>query len=124
MKDAATGQNAPSEPRIAQPDTRGRNFYLADPSLQGVLQLYLPEKEIEHLAPYLERLGALVGDRLDDLARAADRNPPVLHHRDRSGNDRQHIEKHPAYEEMERLAFGEFALSVMSHRAESYPDSP
>jgi len=117
MKDAATGQDARGETRVAQPETRGRNFYLADPSLQGILQLYLPEKECEHLTPHLEHLGALVGDRLDDLARDADRNPPVLHHRDRSGVERQHIEKHPAYEEMERLAFGDFSLSVMSHRA-------
>lgn len=101
----------------AQPETRGRNFYLADPSLQGVLRLYLPEAERLHLAPHLERLGGLIGARLDDLAAAADRNPPVLHHRDRAGEDRQWIEKHPDYLEMERLAFGELALSVMSHRA-------
>ncbi|MFQ5566787.1 MAG: acyl-CoA dehydrogenase family protein, partial [Paracoccaceae bacterium] len=102
---------------LAQPETRGRNFYLADRSLQGVLRLYLPEAEHQHLAPHLERLGALVGARLDDLARDADRNPSVLHHRDRTGEERQEIEKHPAYGEMERLAFGEFALSAMSHRA-------
>ncbi len=112
-----TTPNAAGRAPVAQPETRGRNFYLADPSLQGVLRLYLPEAEHAHLAPHLERLGALVGARLDDLAGAADRNPPVLHQRDRTGEDRQEIEKHPAYEEMERLAFGEFALSVMSHRA-------
>jgi acyl-CoA dehydrogenase len=98
----------------AQPETRGRNFYHADPSLRGVLALYLPTAELAHLTPHLERLGGLVGARLDDLAGTADRNPPVLHHRDRTGEDRQRIEKHPAYQEMERLAFGELALSVMS----------
>jgi acyl-CoA dehydrogenase len=101
----------------AQPQTRGRNFYRMDRSLQGVLRLYLPEAELLHLAPYLERLGGLVGARLDDLARDADRNPPVLHHRDRDGTERQRIDYHPAYREMEQLAFGELALTVMSHRA-------
>lgn len=102
---------------VAQPDTREMNFYLADPSLRGVLGVYLDEVTQAALEPHLERLGGLVGARLDDLARAADLNPSVLHHRDRTGEDRQHIEKHPAYEEMERLAFGDFALTVMSHRA-------
>lgn len=104
-------------PSTVQPETRGRNFYRADPSLQGILALYLPEAERTHLAPHLDRLGAMIGARLDDLATAADRSPPLLHHRDRAGEDRQWIEKHPAYMEMERLAFGELALSVMSHRA-------
>ena len=39
--------------------------------------------------PYLERLGGLVGGRLDDLAREADKTPPRLEPRDRQGEDRQ-----------------------------------
>ncbi|HUF86146.1 MAG TPA: acyl-CoA dehydrogenase family protein [Thermohalobaculum sp.] len=101
----------------AQPGTRGLNFYRCDPSLRGILALYLDAEARAALEPHLDRLGALVGARLDDLARAADRNPPALQHRDRSGEDRQRIEHHPAWEEMERLALGEFALTVMSHRA-------
>ena len=69
------------------------------------------------LLPHLERLGALAGDSLDELAGVADRNPPQLHHRDRSGADRQWIEKHPAYAEMERIAFADYGLAAMSHRA-------
>ena len=106
-----------SPPMTAQPQTRGRNFYAADPSLRGVLGLYLPPDELAHLTPHLERLGGMVGARLDDLADAADKNPSVLHHRDRAGNDVQSIEKHPAYREMEQIAFGDLALSAMSHRA-------
>jgi alkylation response protein AidB-like acyl-CoA dehydrogenase len=105
------------DPPAGQPETRGANFYHADPALRGVLRVYLPDDELTHLAPHLERLGGLVGARLDDLARVADRNPPVLHHRDRTGEDRQRIEKHPAYEQMVEIAFGELSLTVMSHRA-------
>lgn len=101
----------------AQPETRGTNFYRADPSLQGVLQVYLSEAERVNLAPHLERLGELVGGRMDELARVADRNPPILHHRDRTGVECQWIEKHPAYEELEQIAYGELGLTVMSHRA-------
>ena len=109
---------------VAHPETRGRNFYLCDRSLQGVLRLYLPEAEQAHLAPHLERLGALVGARLDDLAGAADRNPPVLHQRDRTGEDRQEIENHPAYEAMERLAFADHSPSGWSAPSPSSTASP
>jgi len=47
----------------------------------------------------------------------ADRHPPVLHARTRAGADDQRIEKHPAYAEMEQLAFAEYGLAAMSHRA-------
>ena len=99
-----------------QPETRGMNFFDADRALQSLLSLYLPAAERDHLTPQFHKLGALVGDRLDDLAGTADRNPPVLHVRDRQGHDADRVEKHPAYVEMERFAFGEFEMSAMSHR--------
>jgi alkylation response protein AidB-like acyl-CoA dehydrogenase len=61
-------------------------------------------------------VGCLVGDRLDDLAREADKTSPRLEPRTRAGEDRQAIVKAPAYREMERLAFGELALAALSHR--------
>jgi alkylation response protein AidB-like acyl-CoA dehydrogenase len=98
------------------PDTRGTNFYDADPALADLLDLYLPADLYAHLQPYLKRMGGLVGGILDDLAHTADHNPPTLHHRDRRGLDVQRLEKHPAYVELERYAFGEFGLAAMSHR--------
>src|SRR3546814_134162 len=100
-----------------QPETRGMNFFHADRSLRELLRLYLPADELQHLTPQFARVGDLVGGELDDLAHAADKNPPVLRHRDRQGRDVQHVDKHPAYVKMERLGFGEFALAAMSHRA-------
>ncbi len=97
------------------PDTTGLNFYGADQSLQDLLAIHLPAKLIAHITPQLDRLGALAGDHLDTCARLADRHPPVLHHRDRYGRDIQHIEYHPAYRELERVAFGEFGIHAMSH---------
>ena len=99
------------------PDTTGTNFFRADASLADLLQVYLAPELWQHIEPHLDRLGALAGDELDTCARLADRHTPVLHHRDRFGRDEQRIEYHPAYRELERVAFGEFGIHAMSHRA-------
>jgi acyl-CoA dehydrogenase len=98
------------------PDSHGANLFAADPSFDALLSLYLPADLHAHLKPHLHRLGALAGSELDDLALAADKNSPQLHHRTRAGEDRQWIEKHPAYRRLEEVAFREFGLAAMSHR--------
>jgi alkylation response protein AidB-like acyl-CoA dehydrogenase len=100
----------------ALPDARGTNLFLADPGYAQLLALYLEPALHTHLLPHLERLGELAGGALDELAAAADCNPPVLHHRTRRGGDAQWIEKHPAYRRLEEIAFGEYGLAAMSHR--------
>ena len=107
---------APLAGAAAIPDSRGLNLYRADPALARLAALYLPADLCAHLQPHLDRLGALAGGRLDELAGTADRNPPRLHHRTRRGEDVQSVEKHPAYTEMEVLAFGEYGLAALSHR--------
>lgn len=107
---------SPPAGAAAVPDSRGLNLCRGDPELQRLAGLYLPAALAAHLAPHLDRLGALAGGTLDELAGAADRNPPVLHPRSRRGEDAQSIEYHPAYREMERLAFGEYGLAALSHR--------
>ncbi len=98
-------------------DCAGQDFYAQDRSLQDLLAVYLPRETLESLTPHYARLGQLAGGRLDALARIADRHPPVLHSRDRYGNDEDWIEYHPAYREMEQIAFGEFQFHAMTHRA-------
>ena len=112
---------------LIAPDTTGTNFYRTDPSLADLLQIHLSEKLFKHIAPHLDRLGGLVGGRLDECGRIADRHGPVLHPRDKFGRDVQSIEYHPAYRELENAAFGEFGIHAMSHRkgilgwSETYP---
>lgn len=108
-------QTPPSEHPV--PDRAGTNAYLEDTELQQLLPLYLSPDLAAHLQPHLERLGALAGGRLDELAHSADQNPPTLQLRTRTGLDQERILKHPDYIEMERLAFSEFGLAAMSHRA-------
>ncbi len=109
-------ETSPISGARAVPDSRGLNLVRADPALAALTRLYLPADLAAHLEPHLERLGALAGGQLDAFAATADRNPPVLHPRDRTGADEQRIETHPSYQAMERLAFAEFGLAALSHR--------
>lgn len=98
------------------PDSRGINIYRADGDAALLFAHYLPNDLFVHLEPIFDRLGALAGDRLDQLASIADKNPPILSVRGRTGEDCNRIEKHPAYVELERFAFADFALAAISHR--------
>jgi acyl-CoA dehydrogenase len=98
------------------PDQHGVNLFTTDADLRAVLALYLPQAALEQLLPHLEHLGGLAGGVLDTLAQTADRNSPQLEHRTRSGVDAQRIVKHPAYVELERVAFSQYGLAAMSHR--------
>ncbi len=102
--------------RSAVPDRHGVDLYATDPSLAALLRIYLPGDLVRHLEPVLGRLGADAGGRLDDLASRADKHPPTLSQRSRTGDDRQRIDKHPAYIALERTAFAELGLAAMSHR--------
>ena len=101
------------------PDRHGQNLFTTDTELHTLLALYLPEALRTHMRPHFERLGGLAGGLLDDLAGTADRNPPTLKQRTRTGIDEQKVIKHPAYVEMERLALSEFGLAAISHRDET-----
>jgi acyl-CoA dehydrogenase len=106
------------------PDCAGLNFFEIDRGLQDLLALYVPDDLRAALLPHYRALGALAGGRLDELARIADRHPPVLHPRDRFGRDEDWIEYHPAYREMERIAFGQYQFHAMSHRGVFGLDRP
>ena len=101
---------------LIAPDCRGQNFYDIDPSLRGLLQLRLPADLFAHMDPHYHRLGEIAGGRLDELAELADKHPPKLHHRDRFGRNEDWIEFHPAYREMEKIAFADFGIHAATHR--------
>src|SRR5471032_445215 len=109
-------------PAIGQsniPDSRGTNFYDSDPGFGSLLRVYLGQFAFEALEPKLVELGRRVANELDVLAATADKNPPTLRHRTRRGEDLQSIDKHPAYVELERVAYSELGLASMSHRGEA-----
>ena len=118
MPDISTGMaKAPHGAEHIAPDAHGRNFYAIDRQFQDLLSLYLEPGLRQAMTPHFERLGALAGNRLDELAMVADKHPPVLQPRDRFGRDEDWIDYHPAYREMEKIAFEDFGMHAMTHRA-------
>ena len=99
------------------PDCAWQNFYTLDRGLRELLPFYLTTEDFRHLEPHFDRLGALAGGRLDELARLSDKHPPVLNPRDRFGRDEDWIDYHSSYRDMENIAFGDFQFHAMSHRA-------
>ena len=99
------------------PDCTGQNFYAIDRGLRDLLQIYLAPDDFRRLEPHFHRLGELAGGKLDELARIADKHPPVLNPRDRFGRDEDWIDYHSSYREMASIAFGDFQFHAMSHRA-------
>ena len=98
-------------------DCQNLNFWQIDRSIRDLLELYLAPEAFAHFAPHFDRLGALGGGLLNELAMTADKHGPVLHHRDRFGRDQDWIEYHPAYRKMEDVAYGQFGMHAMSRRA-------
>jgi acyl-CoA dehydrogenase len=108
-------QARPSEAARHLPEAAGANRYGDDRNLRFVLARALPAPELERAEPLLDELGRTAGGELDRLAAIADRNPPVLRPLDRTGERVDEIVHHPAYRELERLAFERFALASGGH---------
>src|SRR5580658_3660818 len=113
---AAVGDRDGSAAALVAPDWRGLNFYRIDRGLRDLLDLHMDPRLRAAMEPHLDRLGGVAGGRLDEVAQVANSHPPVLHSRDRFGRDEDWVEFHPAYREMEHIAFCEFGLHAMAHR--------
>jgi len=66
--------------------------------------------------PHFRRLGELAGNEIDTWSRLADKHTPILHVRDPQGRFEDHLEFHPAYREMENVAFRDFGFASMTHK--------
>lgn len=98
------------------PSCRGLNFFEIDHSMRSRLPIYMENALANHLEPHFSKLGELGGGRLGALSDAAEHHIPQLHQRDAYGRDEEWVEFHPAYREMETIAFGQFGMHAMSHR--------
>ncbi|WP_441280463.1 acyl-CoA dehydrogenase family protein [Tardiphaga sp. 862_B3_N1_1] len=96
--------------------TEGGNFFAEDRNIATVLPHYMDAALLTHLKPHLTELGALCGGRLAELSDVAERNKPKLTSRDRYGRDDETVEYHPAYKEMENIAYGQFGIHAMAYR--------
>jgi len=98
------------------PDTRGINFYSADPDLSFLLREHLSAEDYERAQRILTAMGAVASQKMDELAEIANRQGPVLVQYDKKGQRVDEVVFHPAYHELERIAYQDFAIAACSHR--------
>ena len=105
------------------PDTRGINFYGADPDLSHHMRQSLSAEDFERAQGILSRMGEVASQRMDELAQVANRQGPVLIQYDKRGQRIDRVVFHPAYHELERIAYEDFAIAACTHRegAMSWP---
>jgi acyl-CoA dehydrogenase len=98
------------------PDTDGINFFSADPDLSFILKRHLSAKDFERAQTILAEMGAVASQKMDSLSEAANRQSPVLMQFDKKGQRVDEVIFHPAYHELERIAYQDFAIAACSHR--------
>ena len=98
------------------PDTRGINFYTADPDLSYHMRQSLSTEDFERAQGILSRMGEVASQRMDELAQVANRQGPVLIQYDKRGQRIDEVVFHPAYHELERIAYEDFAIAACTHR--------
>src|SRR5215467_76536 len=98
------------------PTTEGINFFGADPDLSFLLRWHLSTVDYERAETILSGMGAIASQKMDRLAEEANRQGPVLVQFDKKGRRVDEVVFHPAYHELERVAFQDFAIAACSHR--------
>ena len=98
------------------PTTEGINFFSADTDLSFILKRHLSEEDYERAEIILSEMGAVSSQKMDSLAEEANRQGPVLVQFDKKGQRIDEVIFHPAYHELERIAYQDFAIAACSHR--------
>lgn len=98
------------------PDTEGINFYTADPDLSFLLSRHLSAQDNDRAQGILTAMGAVASQKMDALAQMANRQGPVLEQYDKKGQRIDEVIFHPAYHELERIAYADFAIAACTHR--------
>src|SRR5260370_12450572 len=98
------------------PDTSGINFYSADADLSFLLRGHVSAEEDQRAQPILIEMGTVASQKMDELAVIANRQGPVLMQYDKRGQRVDEVIFHPAYHELERIAYQDFAIAACSHR--------
>ncbi len=101
------------------PETEGINFYTADPDLPFLLHQMLSTEEFERAQGMLTTMGEVAAKRMDKLAETANRQGPVLQQFDKRGQRVDEVIFHPAYHELERIAYEDFAIAACCHREDA-----
>jgi len=76
----------------------------------------LSTEDFERAQGILSRMGEVASQRMDELAQVANRQGPVLIQYDKRGQRIDRVVFHPAYHELERIAYEDFAIAACTHR--------
>ena len=98
------------------PEAEGINFFSADPDLSFILKRHLSTEDFERAESILTKMGSIASQKMDSLAEVANRQGPVLMQFDKKGTRVDEVIFHPAYHELERIAYQDFAIAAGSHR--------
>ncbi len=98
------------------PEAGETNFYTADPDLPFLLHQSLSTEDFERAQDILTALGEIASKRMDKLAEVANRQGPVLQQFDKRGERVDEVIFHPAYHELEHIAYEDFAIAACCHR--------
>src|SRR5438477_3134353 len=88
------------------PDPPDISFWDASPTLRELLVRKLSPNEFAWAEPQLREMGELEARAVAPLAAVADREGPRLVTRTSAGEPLNRVDYHPAYREMERIAYG------------------
>jgi acyl-CoA dehydrogenase len=101
------------------PDSKGADFYTADLDLAFLLKRSLSKEQYEQAQDTLCDLGLLASRRIDQLAEDANRHTPELVQFDKRGQRVDKVIFHPAYHELEEIAYEQFAIAACTHRSDA-----
>ena len=103
----------PSDPSASRiPPLDCSDWYRPDQHLQWLTRRTVGEAVWPVAEAALTDLGTLVPQRIEPLARLADRNPPALRAYDARGQRIDEIEFHPAYKELESMVLRVFMVRL------------
>jgi acyl-CoA dehydrogenase len=98
------------------PKANETNFYMADSDLPFLLRQSLSTEDFERAQDILTAMGEIASKRMDKLAEVANRHGPVLQQFDKRGERVDKVIFHPAYHELEHIAYEDFAIAACCHR--------
>jgi len=94
------------------PDSPKDSYWETSAALREILERRLSPADMEWARPQLEAMGAVAVSDVEPLAAIADRESPRFEPRNARGERIDEIVYHPAYRDMERIAYGSGMISI------------
>lgn len=106
------------------PESPSQSYWDASPDFQSLIRRGLSPAAFAWAEPQLARMGELAVREVAPRAAIADRNSPRLVTHDAQGRRIDRVEHHPAYREMERIAYGSGMIAMKYETHEHAAEAP